>query len=522
MKFFRFMFLTALVILSISAMTIIIGVFYAYQFNDDENNLYYSELSYRLIEKQIEHRMEMAADHLFYSNDAIDLRNSITLSLVNQLDDSAFKTKMMNIATAETMTGYYYELGGEDHINRVVGSYERAVIDRALGAFRDDLTENVQMDIVKVESQDYLVFINQYHNYTDNASHFIVYYTPFENFANTSILNDLTNGNGFLNIEIILDSAISGNAVSFKDGYIDITQDDYNVVYMPVTEVSDHWIMAVYMDKPRIISAINHKINMIIMTILAGFSLFTFIFLFLSKKVSKNLDDVVGQVDHIANGHYTNKINLKGIYELEQLSNSINQMGDTIDAKISELSKKNAEMLRLMIEALDANDTYTKGHSERVAKLARKLGEAVGYEDMDQLISAALLHDIGKITVPENILNKPGKLEKEEFEMIKQHTVVGKRILSQSSAFDNIDDLVLYHHERIDGKGYPEGLTGEKIPFGAKLIAICDVYDALTTARPYRGAMTHEAAMAIIIEGRGKQFSEKVVNAFMTLDIRSI
>jgi putative nucleotidyltransferase with HDIG domain len=261
---------------------------------------------------------------------------------------------------------------------------------------------------------------------------------------------------------------------------------------------------------------------LIVLAILAGFLFFTLVFLILSKRISRNLGDVVNQVNGMANGDYTEKIHLNGIFELEQLSRSINQMGDTIDAKISELSEKNAEMLRLMVEALDANDAYTKGHSERVAKLSGRLGEAVGYEDMDQLISAALLHDIGKITVPETILNKPDRLTAEEFEIIKAHTVVGKRILSQSSAFNDIDDLVLYHHERVDGAGYPEGLDDSEIPSGAKIIAICDVYDALTTARPYRGAMSHEAALDIIREAKGKQFSAAYVDAFLLLDIKKV
>jgi len=138
---------------------------------------------------------------------------------------------------------------------------------------------------------------------------------------------------------------------------------------------------------------------------------------------------------------------------------------------------------------------------------------------MDQLISAALLHDIGKIAVPEHILNKPGKLSDDEFMQIKKHVETGYRILSKSSSFSEIELLVYCHHERIDGKGYPRGLRGNSIPFGAQIISLCDVYDALTSDRPYRKAISREKALAIIDGEREKQFTSLMVDVFLSLDL---
>jgi putative nucleotidyltransferase with HDIG domain len=194
-------------------------------------------------------------------------------------------------------------------------------------------------------------------------------------------------------------------------------------------------------------------------------------------------------------------------------------MAKSIDQKINELSNKNQEILKIMVEALEATDAYTKGHSERVALYVYLLGEKLNYPDMDKLISAALLHDIGKIAVPEHILNKPGKLLDEEYDQIKKHVDTGHRILNKSSSFNEIESLVHCHHERLDGKGYPRGLSGNSIPLGAQIISICDVYDALTSDRPYRKAMSKEKALAIIESEREKQFSSFLVDAFLSVEL---
>lgn len=140
--------------------------------------------------------------------------------------------------------------------------------------------------------------------------------------------------------------------------------------------------------------------------------------------------------------------------------------------------------------ALDAKDPYTAGHSERVSDMALKVCELIGLkkEDVEKIHIAAHLHDIGKIGVPDAVLNKEGKLTQEEWLAIRRHPEIGAEILSKSHHLKELKEIVLCHHERYDGKGYPLGLAGEKIPVGARIIAICDSIDAMTSNRCYRKA----------------------------------
>ncbi len=140
--------------------------------------------------------------------------------------------------------------------------------------------------------------------------------------------------------------------------------------------------------------------------------------------------------------------------------------------------------------ALDAKDPYTAGHSERVSDMALKVCELIGLkrEDIEKIHIAAHLHDIGKIGVPDVVLNKEGRLTDEEWQAIRRHPEIGAEILSKSHHLKELKEIVLCHHERYDGKGYPLGLAGERIPVGARIIAICDSIDAMTSNRCYRKA----------------------------------
>jgi HD-GYP domain-containing protein (c-di-GMP phosphodiesterase class II) len=149
--------------------------------------------------------------------------------------------------------------------------------------------------------------------------------------------------------------------------------------------------------------------------------------------------------------------------------------------------------LRALAEALEARDQYTRGHSERVGFWARQLALARGLPaPMAEIVAqAGLLHDLGKIGIPEIVLRKPGPLDEDEWRVMRQHPLVGARILAPLEFFGEGVLIVRHHHERRDGSGYPDGLAGEAIPMGARIVAIADVYDALRSARPYRGALAH-------------------------------
>jgi HD-GYP domain-containing protein (c-di-GMP phosphodiesterase class II) len=170
-----------------------------------------------------------------------------------------------------------------------------------------------------------------------------------------------------------------------------------------------------------------------------------------------------------------------------------------------------------IIASLELKDPYTRGHSQRVARystiLAEKTGSFTNYE-LKLLNYACLLHDIGKVNIPDSILMKPGRLTEEEFEIIKTHPTVGSNAVIAMEGFEECVGVVLSHHERWDGKGYPNGLKGEEIPYSARITAIADAFDAMTTSRSYRSALSPETAYERIIEGSGTQFDPKLVEVF--------
>jgi putative nucleotidyltransferase with HDIG domain len=173
--------------------------------------------------------------------------------------------------------------------------------------------------------------------------------------------------------------------------------------------------------------------------------------------------------------------------------------------------------------AIDARDPYTRGHTERVTRYALSMAdelegipEAVAYQNFRETLHvAALLHDVGKIGVPDSILNKKSQLTKEEYERIKEHSVTGASILHPIKELGDIANEVKAHHERYDGTGYPDGLKGEDIPFIARIISVADTFDAITSDRPYRQKGMAEVAVKIIKENSGTQFDPIVVSAFL-------
>lgn len=183
------------------------------------------------------------------------------------------------------------------------------------------------------------------------------------------------------------------------------------------------------------------------------------------------------------------------------------------------LDRLNWGTLTALARAIDAKSPWTAGHSERVTEYALKLGRRfkLTQEELDNLHRAGLLHDIGKIATPAQILDKPGKLTQEEYQSICKHPKAGARILEPIEDYAEIVPIVMQHHERFDGKGYPNGVAGENICLGARILAVADVFDALSSERPYRAAMDVNRAIEIIKEGSGSQFDPKVVEAFLAI-----
>jgi HD-GYP domain-containing protein (c-di-GMP phosphodiesterase class II) len=197
-----------------------------------------------------------------------------------------------------------------------------------------------------------------------------------------------------------------------------------------------------------------------------------------------------------------------------------------------EISESHLAMIYALVKLTESRDDDTGAHIERVSELCRLLTEKLShlpkYADyinesyIDNMHKASPLHDIGKVGIPDSILLKPGKLEPEEFEKIKQHTVIGYKVLSEiqrkypSNKFLELgNNIVYYHHEKWDGSGYPKGLSQESIPLSARIMALVDVYDALRSKRIYKEPYSHEDSIQIILEGKGKHFDPEIVDVFM-------
>lgn len=178
------------------------------------------------------------------------------------------------------------------------------------------------------------------------------------------------------------------------------------------------------------------------------------------------------------------------------------------------------EMVTSLAGAIDAKDPYTKGHSTSVSRYAEALARAVNLpeNEVERIKIGALLHDVGKIGIPESVLKKPGKLTDEEWEIMKQHPTIGaEKVLAPNEALRDLIPIVKYHHERIDGRGYPEGLKGNEIPLEARIVSVADAYHALVSDRPYRKGMPIEKACAILREGAGVQWDSDLVRQFISI-----
>jgi len=184
---------------------------------------------------------------------------------------------------------------------------------------------------------------------------------------------------------------------------------------------------------------------------------------------------------------------------------------------VRHLQRTALETVCTLVNAIDAKDNYTSDHSERVGGLARLIGQALGLSKarLQVLEWSGLLHDVGKIGVPERILNKPGTLTPPEFEDMKRHPRVGYDMLKPVAQFAPMLDAVLYHHENHDGSGYPEGLGGQRIPLDAQIIHVVDIFDALTTNRPYRESYAFEQALTVLEEGAGSVTEPGVTRLFV-------
>ena len=190
-----------------------------------------------------------------------------------------------------------------------------------------------------------------------------------------------------------------------------------------------------------------------------------------------------------------------------------------------DFAMKKQDFSNQIIDIMKRLDSMTYNHSVRVMMISAEIEEYLGMTD-HQLMYASILHDIGKIGIPEEILNKPGKFTKEEYEIMKEHTVIGEKMLKNLELYQDEPlvktacEIVRWHHERYDGKGYPDGLKGDKIPISAQIVSIADVYDELVSERVYKKAFSHEKAMEMILNGECGAFNPLLLECLVEIQDR--
>jgi len=238
--------------------------------------------------------------------------------------------------------------------------------------------------------------------------------------------------------------------------------------------------------------------------------------------ITRPIQGLVESTRAISRAEFHERVVVSGAAEISELADTFNHMAGDIEQYVERLKEAAAEnrelflgSIRMLAAAIDEKDPYTRGHSGRVAKYSLTIGETLGLnaEDLDRLRISALLHDVGKIGVDDRVLKKPGKLTDEEFDLMKQHTIKGANIMRPVAQLKDVLPGIELHHERMDGAGYPYGLTGEQIPLMARIIAVADTLDAITTNRPYQSAMDLDFAIERIRSLSISRFDPVIVSA---------
>ncbi|MBM4307854.1 MAG: response regulator [Deltaproteobacteria bacterium] len=207
--------------------------------------------------------------------------------------------------------------------------------------------------------------------------------------------------------------------------------------------------------------------------------------------------------------------------EIEAYHNRLEEMVEERTAKLQQayrfLKKSHLDSVKVLAEAIDAKDPYTRGHSDRVKRMSLAIAQKMGFseERLETLEYGALLHDIGKIGIKDEVLQKQGPLSNQEYQYIREHPMIGVKIVEGVEFFRDKIPMIRNHHEHYDGSGYPDGLVGEVIPLEARIINLPDAFDAMTSARPHRGVMPLQDVLGEIEKCKGKQFDPKVVEIFL-------
>lgn len=301
-----------------------------------------------------------------------------------------------------------------------------------------------------------------------------------------------------------------------------LSQDEWGTSlsgYAPVRDLSGTAVavLGVDMDARDVYLAQRNIRHAALWVFLTGILFSAGLGVFLSRSMTARIRKLIEGTRRLSAGDLAHRVQVKGHDEIGELSHSFDQMAASLSESRKRLEEYFFRMVQSLVRMLEAKDKYTQGHSERVGAYAKRIALKMGYprEQAEMLWTAGELHDIGKLAVHEHILNKKEKLTDEEWEIIRQHPVIGAEALKPVCFNEIIMAAVYSHHERPDGTGYPQKLKGDQISVFASIIAVADAYDAMTTTRPYRQSMERKAALEEVKKHAGTQFHPAVVAAFI-------
>ena len=301
------------------------------------------------------------------------------------------------------------------------------------------------------------------------------------------------------------DELITIDSVEYVSSSVPISINDWKLVAITRTNLESEL---------RIIR--NRIFGIVSTAILFGI----FISIVLSRHLLRPLNSLILATDEVSRGNFKIRTNTKSKDEFNILSNSFNHMLDHIEDLIEERDKNYLKTVTVLANAIEASDEYTRGHCDRVGEISLKIGKKMGLSErqMDNLRFACILHDVGKIGINDRILNKPSALTKEEYEVIKKHPMIGYEIIKEVDFLEEPANIMLQHHERIDGNGYPNGIKGEEIRLEAKILAVADTYDSISSERVYRKRVfTKEEIKEELIRSSDTQLDTEVVNVLLDI-----
>lgn len=326
------------------------------------------------------------------------------------------------------------------------------------------------------------------------------------------------------NLKIVDDFKRAPAPVRLTESYVDAQSGGGTRVIGTVAPAASNLAVIVQKPEATAFASVDQMVSATIQWSAIALILAIIAAIFFASGIARPIRALAQRSHEIAQGNYQQRVELKTQNEIGELADNFNTMSESIEHAVEQLKKAAQEnhllflnSVRMLAAAIDAKDPYTRGHSERVARYSIAIGKnlQLPQKEMLNLRISALLHDVGKIGIDDRILRKPGALSDEEFEIMKGHPAKGAAIMSGVAQLIDIIPGMKYHHEKWSGGGYPEGLEGEQIPMQARIVAIADTFDAMTTNRPYQKAMEIGYVVEKIKSFGGTRFDPRVVEAFV-------